>query len=65
MPEGDYEAIIEAMEVRTLPTSGKEKLAITFRLEMVEKFLKIFGSRKIIQLDLIQRELISFLVHKI
>lgn len=40
LPEGDYEAIIEAMEVRTLPTSGKEKLAITFRLENGRKIFE-------------------------
>lgn len=28
--DGDYEAVIEKAEVRTLPTSGKEKLSITF-----------------------------------
>ncbi len=30
--DGDYEAIIEKMEIKTLPTSGKEKIAITFRI---------------------------------
>ena len=32
VPTGDYEATIEKIEKRTLPTSGKEKLSIMYRI---------------------------------
>lgn len=32
MKEGDYEAKIERMEIKILPTSGKEKLSVMFRI---------------------------------
>ena len=32
LPDGDYEARIEKIEVKTLPTSGKDKLSIMYRI---------------------------------